>query len=167
MEIERRFLVSNIINNELNLSDYECKTIEQDYLYSDKLTAIRKRKITKNNNTKYMYTVKTGKKGISVNEFEEEIDEKTYNDLSTNSNYNTIIKKRYCIPYIDGLTIELDIFEGIYKGLAFAEIEYKSEEQAQNTKLPEWFGKEISNIITNSKMAKTPSKKIFDKLKNL
>ena len=63
--------------------------------------------------------------------------------------------------------IELDIFSGIYEKLAFAEIEYKSEEQAKSTKIPEWFGKEISSIVTNSEMAMTPSDVIFDKLKNL
>ena len=93
MEIERRFLVQNI-DEKINLNEYEYKEIVQDYLYVDKLTAIRKRKITKNDFKKYMYTVKTGKKGISVNEYEEEIDEKTYLNLCTNSTYNTIIKKR-------------------------------------------------------------------------
>ena len=166
MEIERRFLVQNI-DEKINLNEYEYKEIVQYYLYVDKLTAIRKRKITKNDFKKYMYTVKTGKKGISVNEYEEEIDEKTYLNLCTNSTYNTIIKKRYCIPYMDGLIIELDIFSGIYEKLAFAEIEYKSEEQAKSTKIPEWFGKEISSIVTNSEMAMTPSNVIFDKLKNL
>ena len=73
MEIERRFLVQNI-DEKINLNEYEYKEIVQDYLYVDKLTAIRKRKITKNDFKKYMYTVKTGKKGISVNEYEEEID---------------------------------------------------------------------------------------------
>ena len=68
---------------------------------------------------------------------------------------------------MDGLIIELDIFSGIYEKLAFAEIEYKSEEQAKSTKIPEWFGKEISSIVTNSEMAMTPSDVIFDKLKNL
>ena len=47
MEIERRFLVQNI-DEKINLNEYEYKEIVQDYLYVDKLTAIRKRKITKN-----------------------------------------------------------------------------------------------------------------------
>ena len=162
MEIERKFLVSDVFKIDLNLNDYNCKTIKQDYLYVDKLTAIRKRRIIVNDKSTYYYTIKTGKKGISVNEIENEIDEETYNTLETNASYNSIIKKRYFIPYLDDLTIELDVFEGMYNGLVFAEIEYKDENQATTIKLPAWFGKEISNLITNSEMAKKTSKEIFD-----
>lgn len=35
--------------------------------------------------------------------------------------------------------------------MIFAEIEYKSEEQAKILELPKWFGKDISNLITNLK----------------
>ena len=49
MEIERKFLVKDI--NSLDLSKYHHKTIVQDYLYVDRFTAIRKRKITDNNNS--------------------------------------------------------------------------------------------------------------------
>ena len=75
------------------------------------------------------------------------------------------MKKRYFIPYIDNLTIELDIFGGIYGGLVFAEIEFKDENQANSIELPKWFGKEISNLVTNSDMAIKPSKTIFDILR--
>ena len=166
MEIERKFLVPNIFNIDLNLDDYNCKTIIQDYLYVDTLTAIRKRKIILDGKDTYYYTIKTGKKGISVNEIEKEINEETYNSLQTNPRYNSIMKKRYFIPYINNLTIELDIFGEVYDGLIFAEIEYKDERQANCTKLPKWFGEEISNLVTNSDMAIKPSKTIFDILDN-
>ena len=60
MEIERKFLVKDI--NAINeiISKYPKKTITQDYLYVDDYTAVRKRKIEKSGNTKYVYTVKTG-----------------------------------------------------------------------------------------------------------
>lgn len=167
MEIERKFLVSDISKINLNLDDYKCKTIRQDYLYVDKLTAIRKRKIIVDNVDTYYYTIKTSKKGISVNEIENEIDKLTYTTLDINPKYNSIMKKRYLIPYIDDLTIELDVFEGIYEGLIFAEIEFKDENQANSIELPKWFGKEISNLITNSDMAIKPSKIIFDILKKI
>ena len=61
MEIERKFLVKDI--NAINeiISKYPKKTITQDYLYVDDYTAVRKRKIEKSGNTKYVYTVKTMK----------------------------------------------------------------------------------------------------------
>ena len=37
-----------------------------------------------------------------------------------------------------------------------------SEEQANNIELPNWFGPEISNKLTNSDMATKPIEKIFE-----
>ena len=161
MEIERKFFVKDI--NSLDLSKYHHKTIVQDYLYVDKFTAIRKRKISENNISKYTYTVKTAKVGISVNEIEKDITEDEYNNLSLNSNYNTIEKERYLIPF-DKYNIELDIFKGIYKGIIFAEIEFPSEALAFNIKLPNWFGPELSSKVTNSQMAISSVNKILDLL---
>lgn len=152
MEIERKFLVNDL--NDLDLSKYEYKHIIQDYLYKDKFTAIRKRKtINSDGNTSYTYTIKTNKVGISVNEIEQTISEKDYMCLIINPNFNQIDKTRYFIPYLDNLIIELDVFHGIFEGIIFAEIEFKSESQANNILLPSWFYKDISTLITNSDMA--------------
>lgn len=165
MEIERKFVIKDL--SEINLDNYEYKDITQDYLYKDNLTAIRKRKVVANNITKYYYTIKTNKVDISVNEIEREIDEQEYNKLSVNSTYNTIQKRRYIIPYINNLFIELDVFEGSYKGIIFAEIEYIDEAQAKSLPIPNWFGKEISNTLTNSDMATLPINQVFDIYENL
>lgn len=161
MEIERKFLVNDI--KDLDLSKYHHKTIVQDYLYVDNFTAIRKRKITDNNLNKFTYTIKTAKVGISVNEIEKDISEDEYNNLSLNPNYNTIEKERYLIPF-DKYNIELDIFNGIYKGIIFAEIEFPSEAIAFEIKLPNWFGPELSSKVTNSQMAISSANKILDLL---
>ena len=50
-------------------------------------------------------------------------------------------------------TVEVDVFNGVYEGVVFAEIEFKSKEQAAQIELPKWFDKEMSQIISNSKMA--------------
>lgn len=152
MEIERRFLVNSL--DGIDLLKYKSKKIIQNYLYSDKFTSIRKRHIIVNDENKYIYTIKTGRKKLSVNEIEKEITEEEYESLKINENNNTIEKTRYLIPYKDELVIELDIFEGSYKGIVFAEIEFESEEQAQNTSLPLWFGKELTSKITNGMMAR-------------
>ena len=151
MEIEKKFLVKDI--SHLNLSNYSKIEMVQDYLYIDKLTIVRKRKCIKNNQKTYMYTIKTDKKNLSVNEIEKEITEDEYNSLPTKPSYNSLSKTRYIIPYIEDLKIELDIFHGIYDGLIFAEIEFNSEEQANSIPVPKWFDKELSNTMTNSDMA--------------
>lgn len=156
LEIERKFLIVDNEKVKQLVDEYKNtkKSITQDYIYSDKLTAIRKRKIEKNGQIKYVYTVKTGRKGISVNEFEEEITEELYNSIEIDPKRARIIKDRYVIPYIDDLKIELDIFHGEYEGVVFAEIEYKDEEQAINTPVPEWFDKDIGEEISNDKMSR-------------
>ncbi len=160
MEIERRFLIKDI--SKLDLSKYKSKRIIQDYLYKDNFTAIRKRQTIKDNEINYTYTVKTNKIGLSVNEIEQEINPEQYNNLQLNPKFNHIDKTRYLIPYKDNLTIELDVFNNNFSGIIFAEIEFTSEEQANNIELPNWLGSEISNKLTNSDMASKPIEKILE-----
>lgn len=160
-EIERKFLVKSIDN--ISLESYNRKTIIQDYLYNDKITTIRKRKIQEGENTKYYYTIKTNRSGkYSVEEIESEIEEEVYNKLKPDKNRNTIIKDRYNIPTEEGLIIELDVFHGIFEGVIFAEIEFPSEKKAEKFKVPDWFYKELTGKITNNMMTKM-SKEEFDK----
>lgn len=159
-EIERKFLVKAIDN--ISLESYNRKTITQDYLYNDKITTIRKRKIQEGIDTKYYYTIKTNRSGkYSVQEIESQIEEDVYNKLKPDENRNTIIKDRYNIPIEDGLIIELDVFHGIFEGIIFAEIEFSSERKAEKFKVPDWFGKELTGKITNNMMTKM-SKEEFD-----
>lgn len=159
-EIERKFLIQSIDN--ISLESYNKKTIIQDYLYSDKITTIRKRKIQEGENTKYYYTIKTNRSGkYSVQEIESQIEEDVYNKLKQDVKRNTIVKDRYNIPIEDGLIIELDVFHGIFEGIIFAEIEFSSEKRAEEFKVPDWFDKELTGKITNNMMTKM-SKEEFD-----
>lgn len=154
MEIERRFLIKDMNKVSELVNEYKDsrKAICQDYIYTDMFSAIRKRKTEKNGNVRYTYTVKTGDRGISVNEIEKEITEEQFNALKKDESKITIDKERYCIPYIDDLVIELDVFHGVYEGIVFAEIEFKSEEQANSVSIPEWFGPELTGKVTNGRM---------------
>lgn len=156
MEIERRFLVKDRNKVEELIKKYKTskKTITQDYIYSDIFTAIRKRKIEKDEKIQYIYTIKTGRKGISVNEIEEEISKEQYELLKIDENRITIKKDRFVIPYIDNLKIELDIFHGKYEGVIFAEIEFENEKQAAKAKIPEWFDIEIGDKVSNDMMSR-------------
>ena len=99
IEIERRFLVKNMdkVNELVKQYTDSKKTIIQDYVYSDVLTAIRKRKIVKNDNEKYIYTIKTGFNSLSINEFEEEMTKEQYDSIKPDSSRWTIEKDRYII----------------------------------------------------------------------
>lgn len=156
MEIERRFLIRDIdkVNELVAQNASTRKAICQDYIYVDMFTAIRKRKAEKGGNTKYTYTIKTGGNGMSVNEIEREISEEEYNKLQKVEGTITIDKERYCIPYIDDLIIELDVFHGDYEGIIFAEIEFTSEEQGTTTEMPDWFGPELTGKVNNGRMTR-------------
>ena len=157
MEIERKFLVEygDEVKDLIEKYNDSKKSIVQDYIYSDLFTAIRKRKIKKAGNIKYVYTVKTSRTGqYSVNEIEKEITEDEYNLLKKDESRITIEKDRFFIPYNDGLTIELDVFHGAYEGVIFAEIEFSSENEAKKTAVPSWFGKEVGDKISNDMMSK-------------
>ena len=157
MEIERRFLVTNKdkVNELVEKYSDTRKGIVQDYIYSDLFTAIRKRKIEKDNQVKYLYTVKTGRRGkYSVNEYETEISEEEFNILPVDTSRISIIKDRYLIPYVDDLVIELDIFHGKYEGVVFAEIEYVDENQANSVAVPDWFDREIGLKVSNDMMSR-------------
>lgn len=152
-EIERKFLVKD--TSSISLESYNRRTITQDYLYNDNITTIRKRKIQEGENTKYYYTIKTDRSGkYSVQEIESQIEEEVYNKLKLDENRNTIIKDRYNIPTKDGLIIELDVFHGIYEGIVFAEVEFPSEKEAEEFKVPDWFDKELTGKITNNMMTR-------------
>ena len=59
-----------------------------------------------------------------------------------------------------------DIFKDKYEGVIFAEIEFESVEIANNFEFPKWFGKEISENITNAEMATKDLKPLIKEIIN-
>ena len=56
-----------------------------------------------------------------------------------------IEKRRYELPADDGLTIELDVYEGALAGLVVAEVEFDSEQRADTFAGPGWLGREVTD----------------------
>ena len=168
MEIERKFLIFDITEIKEHLIEYKHKYIVQNYLYKDMFTAIRKRLIIEDGKGTYIYTIKTNKTGYSVNEIEQQITQEEYYNIKNNPNNTEICKTRYIIPY-KNYKIELDIFEGEYKDLIFAEVEFLNEKEAFEFDkiIPDWFGIEISNYITNSDMATMSRDEVFKKIRKI
>lgn len=142
MEIERKFTVKKLPEN---LDQYECKVMEQGYLSTKPVIRIRK------SNEDYILTYKS-KFGIQPttgdvivnNEVELPLDASSYEHLKEKVDYNMVEKKRYLIPIHNGLKVELDVFEGRLKGLFYAEIEFPSEEAANQFELLDWFDQDVS-----------------------
>lgn len=143
MEIERKYAIMELPGD---LSLYHCKSIEQGYLCHNPILRIRK----SNENYILTYKSKIGidaytKEGAIVNnEVELPLTREAYETLMKKTEGNIIHKKRYLIPIHDGLTVELDIFEGQLEGLIFAEVEFPDEAAADSFSAPDWFGKDLS-----------------------
>lgn len=135
MEIERKYLIPVLPEH---LNEYPHDSISQAYISTNPVIRIRKK------NEKYILTVKSS--GLMVREETEfSISKESFENLQKKAEGNIIKKTRYRIPEKDGLTIELDIFEGAFEGFVMAEVEFADIDKAQDYTPPSWFGKEVTH----------------------
>ncbi len=133
MEIERKFLISNLPDN---LDQYPCHTIEQGYLSTRPVVRIRRQ------DDDYILTYKAN--GMMVREeYNLPLTQEAYEHLKPKADGIIITKKRYCIP-CEPYTIELDIFENELDGLILAEVEFPTEEEANSFCPPDWFIEDVT-----------------------
>lgn len=147
MEIERKFLIKK--EDLPDLKKYSCHQIEQGYLCTEPVVRIRRQ------DEEYYLTYKS--KGLLVREeYNLPLTREAYEHLCPKADGIIISKTRYLIPEKDGLTIELDVFHGDYEGLLLAEVEFPSEEAANNYIPPAWFGEDVTYSVKyhNSNMSK-------------
>lgn len=133
MEIERKFIINHI---PFSLDKYNKHIISQGYLSTDPVLRIRQ------SDDHFFLTIKS--RGLTERiEVEKEITSDEYKELSSIVKGNVISKTRYLIP--DGeYTIELDVFQESFEGLIYAEVEFPDIESASNYKIPEYFGREVT-----------------------
>ena len=137
MEIEKKYLVSHIPDN---LDEFHCRHIEQGYLSTNPVVRVRR------DNDKYYLTYK-GKGMMVREEYNLPLTKESYEHLLSKADGIIITKTRYEIPDGNNLIIELDVFEGEYKGLVLAEVEFATEEDAVSYTPPEWFGEDVSERV--------------------
>jgi len=149
VEIERKFLVSNIDNCLHNHT--KSTSIVQGYMSFDPERTVRIRKT----DTKAYLTIK-GKSNETGNtrfEWEKEITEHEATQLLDLCLGQIIHKTRYFIPHQLHL-FEVDVFSAKLQGLVIAEVELsRSDEKIE---LPTWIGKEVTgdSRYYNSDLAK-------------
>lgn len=134
MEIERKYLVKELPQD---LASYPFHQIEQAYLSTRPVLRIRRL------DQEYILTYKSGGM-LARQEVELPLTEKSYLHLLEKADGTVIRKKRYCLPLSGGLTIELDIFEGLLSGFIMAEVEFSSLEEANTFLPPDWFGQDVT-----------------------
>jgi CYTH domain-containing protein len=166
VEIERKFLVEKLPEN---LESYDRHVIEQGYLNVSPAVRVRRE-------DDIFYMTYKGKRspesgGIGQVEYNMPLDEESYLNLIDKADGNIIRKTRYLLPlnndaFTDeflknssetalnlkngNIKIELDVFEGIFSGLYIAEVEFQSEEAAENYKKASWFCREVTGDIKYS-----------------
>jgi adenylate cyclase len=147
VEIERKFLVKSEAWKSNVSKSLQCR---QGYLALDKKKTVRVRVMGQ----QAFLTVKGATAGISRMEFEYEIDVSDAEQMLMLCEH-LVEKTRHFIEY-EGMTWELDVFEGENSGLIMAEIELESEEQL--FAMPGWAGKEVSDDVRyfNGYLSKYP-----------
>ena len=134
MEIERKFLVKYVPDN---ISEYVHHEVSQGYIYTSPVIRIRR------SDGRFYLTVKSDG-FLKREEFEIDITEEAFKDLSLKCEGNIISKTRYKIPLEDGLTAELDVFHGAFEGLMYVEVEFPTEEAANSFIVPDYFGRDVT-----------------------
>ena len=135
MEIERKFLLKNdnwkkLVSKSIN--------IKQGYISTNPLSVVRIR-IT---DTKAYITIKGKGEGISRPEFEYEIPLQDAEEMFTIfCKNNGLSKTRHIVEYKNHKW-EIDEFKDRHKGLIFAEVEMKTENE--KVELPDWISEEIT-----------------------
>lgn len=134
MEIERKFLIRELPEN---LADYPHEAISQAYICTAPVIRVRKK------GESHILTLKGGGM-LARQEIEMPIPEESFQHLLGKTDGILIEKTRYRIPEEGGLTIELDVFGGIYKGFCMAEVEFPDLDRANTYQPPAWFGPEVT-----------------------
>ncbi|MEM7425742.1 MAG: CYTH domain-containing protein [Pseudomonadota bacterium] len=149
VEIERKFLV---LDDAWRQSADAGTRIRQGYIVGEDHCSVR---VRIRSNGECTLTVKLPHNGMSRYEFEHNIDQREAEGLMELSRGAILDKHRYLVEH-QGLTWEIDVYDGANSGLVVAEIELSSE--GQNFEAPAWIGPEVTGQerYQNSRLAREP-----------
>jgi adenylate cyclase len=154
LEIERRFLVASLPDDiRTQIRNLPYTDITQGY------SGFRlRRSVTSKGEVTYIMGIKTSQSAdprISIKHEEEwPIDEARFRELWPSVDEGIIEKRRYRISHGEH-TIQLDIFRGgEIDGRMLAEVEFNSVDEAQAFRPPEWFGSDVTSVVSNAKLAR-------------
>ncbi len=148
LEIERKFLIKK---NSWKSAVTRFHKIKQGYLNSSPSRTVRVRLY----DDKGFLTIKGKSENLTRKEYEYDIPAFEAESLMELCERPLIEKTRHLCQY-EGHVWEVDVFEGVNKGLVLAEIELTKEEETFS--LPDWIGEEVSTDprYFNSSLIKHP-----------
>lgn len=129
MEIERKFVITHLPPS--NLREGRGAEILQGYVITNPGELRLRRK-----SDRHFMTVK-GDGNLSRDEWEQEVPEWVFKTLWPKTQGRRIEKTRYSIPYRQW-TLEVDEYHGVLAGLLTLEVEFLSEKEAAEFRLPIW-----------------------------
>jgi adenylate cyclase len=137
MEVERKFLLAERPDG---LEGHPAQRLEQGYLAIDPAGA--EVRVRRKDDT----TLMTVKSGIGLVRAEEEfaVDPALFERLWPLTEGRRVVKTRYLVPLGDGLTAEVDDYEGALAGLLTAEVEFGDEASAHAFQAPAWMGEDVT-----------------------
>lgn len=134
-EIERKFLVRS---DEWQRETTSRKSFQQAYIASMEDRSVRVRIM---DDADARLTIKIGTSALVRDEYEYPITVEDARELMTTALGIVIEKTRYTVDH-EGFVWEVDVFDGIYRGLVVAEVEMKQE--TDRPALPAWLGPEVT-----------------------
>lgn len=148
MEIERKYRIAALPEH---YRSYPVRAIEQAYLCTDPVVRVRR------DGDEYYLTYK-GRGLLAREEYNLPLNEQAYRHLLEKADGIVLTKDRYRIPMTGTyahLTIELDVFSGVYDGLILAEVEFPTVEEAEAFVPPKWFTEDVtmSGEYQNSRLS--------------
>ncbi|ADL04943.1 CYTH domain-containing protein [Lacrimispora saccharolytica] len=150
MEIERKYLITQ---PPAGYSSHPYHFIEQGYLSTEPVVRVRRE-------DDVFYLTYKSKGLLEREEYNLPLTRESYEHLIKKADGHILTKRRYLIPLEDSghLTIELDVFEGRFKGLVLAEVEFPEREEAERFIPPSWFGEDVtfSGDYQNSRLSRLP-----------
>ena len=145
LEIERKWLIDPQAVP-FDLERAERTRIEQSYVSFKPQVRLRSL-----NDERFILTVKGKPLGepeqeseLARQEFEFELTREAYENLRGKTEGKVLRKTRYFVPQDQGRCFEIDIYEGEFAGLAVAEMEFATLEQAESFPTPDWVLEDIS-----------------------
>ena len=144
--IEQHYTVGDWLNLDGNKLVFEGEVVtqitpvERNYLASTDAWTTRLRQ----RDDDYILTYKAKVSGDTSLELEWNVEGGVARRLLAKGPFPAVEKTRYVLTGADGLTWEVDEFEGLLGGLVIAEVELTREDEA--VKLPDWLGLEITHL---------------------
>ena len=133
-EIKRKFLVHELPS----LKNIELLRYERYILNSTNGKVTRVQKV----NDVYFYEEKNDLSILERSGVKRELTKEEFESLEINSKNKAIIRDRYNVAP----NISIQIYHGDFEGLIRAEVDFRTQKEAQTFKPSDWMGKEITSL---------------------